>query len=518
MTRARDLADLADGNISGTLEADGLTVDTNTLHVDSTNNRVGVGTVSPQSQIAVSNAATTDVMEFDTAPGFSRFMSIDRTTGDEKYLQIRAKSIGFALDSGADDVTIDSSGNVGIGTDSPATPLHIVTSGNTAATFHSTTNNSNLVFTDASTTANVAIGTVSGDNFRVQIASSERMRIDSSGNVGIGTDSPTFSSGYGGLHVHSTYPEIHLTGTDSGSGAIDGFKIQKNSVNDVYLWNYENALMVFGTNNAERMRIDSGGSVHVGGTSESETSQVSLNPSGYIKARKNNVTGIFDRITTDGDILQFRKDGTTVGSIGAKAGDLVIGTTITSLRFNNGLDVIHPFNQTSGLGSDANTDLGASSARFKDLYLSGGVYLGGTGSANYLDDYEEGTWTPAFYGATSVTHDYQVGRYTKVGNLVRCEFTIGTTSLSGSQTILINGLPFTQAVAQNQVATRGEFESIYLNYSNLSTARYGLSFTLGMLTIRQDNTGGGNSGLSYSDVSNTGLFEIRGSITYRTGT
>jgi hypothetical protein len=109
-----------------------------------------------------------------------------------------------------------------------------------------------------------------------------------------------------------------------------------------------------------------------------------------------------------------------------------------------------------------------------------------------------------------------VGRYTKVGNLVRCEFTIGTTSLSGSQTLLIGGLPFTHEVAQNQVATRGDFEAIYLNYSNLSTARYGLSFSSGRLTIRQDNTGGGNGPLSYSDVSHTGLFEIRGSITYRT--
>ena len=36
----------------------------------------------------------------------------------------------------------------------------------------------------------------------------------------------------------------------------------------------------------------------------------------------------------------------------------------------------------------------ATTFRFKDLYLSGGVYLGGTGSANQLDDYEEGTWTP----------------------------------------------------------------------------------------------------------------------------
>ena len=41
--------------------------------------------------------------------------------------------------------------------------------------------------------------------------------------------------------------------------------------------------------------------------------------------------------------------------------------------------------------------------RFKDLYLSGGVYLGGTGAANKLDDYEEGTWTPTLgNGATAV--------------------------------------------------------------------------------------------------------------------
>jgi hypothetical protein len=40
--------------------------------------------------------------------------------------------------------------------------------------------------------------------------------------------------------------------------------------------------------------------------------------------------------------------------------------------------------------SDASLDLGAAGVRFKNLYLSGGVYLGGTGSANYLDDYEEG--------------------------------------------------------------------------------------------------------------------------------
>jgi hypothetical protein len=49
---------------------------------------------------------------------------------------------------------------------------------------------------------------------------------------------------------------------------------------------------------------------------------------------------------------------------------------------------------TAGANADATHDLGYSSSRFRDLYLSGGVYLGGTGAANKLDDYEEGTWTP----------------------------------------------------------------------------------------------------------------------------
>ena len=227
-----------------------------------------------------------------------------------------------------------------------------------------------------------------------------------------------------------------------------------------------------------------------------------------------------DRATSDGTIIDLQKSGSSVGSIASRAG--VVSTIVLNpagtdgAGLTGGTDTVAP---TNGLGAVTNgeLDLGFDNGKFRDLYLSGGVYLGGTGSANKLEDYETGTWTPAFQGATSVTHDIQVGRYTKVGSLVNLEFTIGTTSLSGSQTILISGLPFTQEIAHNQVAARGEFESIYLNYSNLSTARYGLSISSNMLTIRQDNTGGGNGPLAYSDVSHTGLFEIRGNITYRTG-
>jgi hypothetical protein len=165
---------------------------------------------------------------------------------------------------------------------------------------------------------------------------------------------------------------------DSGSNGIIDFGDVTTAYGRLYADNTgtfvgskTNQPLILRTNNTERMRIDSSGVVHVGGTSESETSQVSLNPSGYIKARKNNVTGIFDRISTDGDIVQLRKDGTTVGSVGtANSGDLYIGNDDTTLLFAGGSDAILP-RGTAGATRDAAISLGLSSHRFKDLYLSG---------------------------------------------------------------------------------------------------------------------------------------------------
>ena len=85
--------------------------------------------------------------------------------------------------------------------------------------------------------------------------------------------------------------------------------------------------------------------------------------------------------------------------------------------------------------------------------LSGGgiTFNGDTAAANALDDYEEGTWTPAFYtysGVTTSSITINLATYTKIGNIVHIHANIDVTlsSLPG-QTVTITGLPFAAANA-----------------------------------------------------------------------
>ena len=83
-----------------------------------------------------------------------------------------------------------------------------------------------------------------------------------------------------------------------------------------------------------------------------------------------------------------------------------------------------------------------------DLTLSGGVYLGGTGSANKLSDYEEGTWTPVVrdgsVSGTVVTYTNENATYTKIGNqvFISC-FMTRSDSNSRTGRMFLTGLPFT---------------------------------------------------------------------------
>jgi hypothetical protein len=85
-----------------------------------------------------------------------------------------------------------------------------------------------------------------------------------------------------------------------------------------------------------------------------------------------------------------------------------------------------------------------------------GVYLGGTATANKLDDYEEGTWTPAFKDSSnnSASASTATGTYVKIGSVVHIQGTlidINTSGLTGGDSALLGGFPFT---INNSSATR----------------------------------------------------------------
>jgi hypothetical protein len=210
------------------------------------------------------------------------------------------------------------------------------------------------------------------------------------------------------------------------------------------------------------MRIDSSGNVLVGTTSANPTSSgvntpgQELSATGGVRSTvDSNPAATFNRKTDDGSIVLFRKNGTTVGSIGIESTGFYVDGEAghTGLKFR-GFDIIP---RDNGSDVDAGVNLGGTASRFAALYLSGGVYLGGTGAANYLDDYEEGTWIPTITRA-STTPSLTVsnsGTYTKVGNLVTIWGKIEITAVAsqGTNVWIITSLPFTMDTQASYVGS-----------------------------------------------------------------
>lgn len=192
--------------------------------------------------------------------------------------------------------------------------------------------------------------------------------VDGSGNVGIGTSSPQDA-----LHIAKASAVLRLEDTDTshistiqsgGSGLI----ISADAANTV-----ASSYTGFSVDGSERMRIDSSGNLLVGKTSSSlSTAGAELRSGGAITGTvSGGVAAALNRLTNDGNILTFNKDGTTVGSIGNAGINSYFSTGDTGLLFAANVDAIIPTNQ--GSTRDNVIDLGNSGNRFDDIYATNGT-------------------------------------------------------------------------------------------------------------------------------------------------
>jgi len=163
---------------------------------------------------------------------------------------------------------------------------------------------------------NTNVSTLTADETNV---GSNALVVDSSGKVGIGTSSPSSSLAAGGLHVTD---RIAVGGGSVGTPSLHTI----NDTNTGILFPAQDALG-FSTGATERMRIDSSGNVLVGLTDYSTavdngTTGVTAGADGRLTASRVGTVAFFNREDSDGSIVDFRKDGTSVGSISTNANSL----------------------------------------------------------------------------------------------------------------------------------------------------------------------------------------------------
>jgi hypothetical protein len=222
---------------------------------------VGIGTSSPAQKLDVRGGS----MVIDTAAaGLNPSLFFDHdnfASGTRNYIQMGRTTEGMIFGvANADRMTIDSSGNVGIGTTSPTITLDVFGSGMRVKDGSQT-----VLLTQNYSGGLGALGSETNNPFAFITNNTERMRIDSSGNVGIGTSSPAvkldINRGSEGEYLRAGGDDTGTNGralrfTSSTGGGFIGAMHTLNAPSS-------GGTIAFATNSTERMRIDSSGDVFI---------------------------------------------------------------------------------------------------------------------------------------------------------------------------------------------------------------------------------------------------------------
>jgi hypothetical protein len=344
----------------------------------------------------------------------------------------------------------------------------------------------------------------------------ERMRLESGGDIGIGTTNPDHS-----LHIYD----------NSSAIAAVGLKIQQAGTGD--------ARLQF-TQQSTNWTIGIDGSL---GDNFSVSPSTDLSQVTGLTVKTTGYTGINN--TAPGAMLHVGPG--TVGTLGFYTGGIQISpnVTVAGLHLKNSLgQEMGMFAHSNGnnyVGSFSNHDLGirTNNADRITILANGDVGIGdatptfkldvngtlravGLMSANAgisfggstLSTYEEGTWTPDLrFGSLKVgLAGTQVGKYTRIGNLVHVECRIQLTS-KGSSTgsAAVFGLPFAAAATYKAVAPV-DYDILQTSVINMMVTTIASATQLSVVTNTAANTG--TLALQNTQVSNTTILEF--SLTYFT--
>ena len=480
----------------------GLTIDTTTLKVDASNNRVGIGTSSPSTNFEVQTAAGERVQFLSNGSNQQPRIDLTRDAGIDYSIinaigsyQLKKGSNNiheyasdthrFSID-GTEKVRIDSSGNVSIGSTSSVAPLNVKaeTDGNLhvrpIGSIASAPAGSGVGL-DVLNDANSAVKDLAlrGSTTIFRNASAETMRITSTGRIGIGTTSPAAP-----VHVVSDANNMmQLVSTDRYSTMY-----LVDSVGSTFI-QCDSGVLRFGVGGgagaaggeSEAMRIGSTGLIGIGTNSpqtdlhiESGTPGLRLSDSGNSSAyclfdgNGANLNIHADKgNTVDNTTIGFGIDN-NIKMLIESSGNVGIGTTnpgqrlevrqtaashaIIAVNRPNSDTFCVALGNTSGnkaVISSNNTDLlfgrdfsGTFTERMRMRNDGGLTFNGDTSAANALDDYEEGTFTPTSNNDLGAAE----GSYTKIGRQVTLHIRVTVDSNTNNNAMVIGGFPFTPSM------------------------------------------------------------------------
>jgi len=258
-------------------------------------------------------------------------------------------------------------------------------------------------------------------------------------------------------------------------------------------------------------------------------------PSSIINSDDGVVSGTSGLKSSGGDdgVLVFQSKGTETARINtdkqivAAAGTNSLPALTTTGDLNTG--IYFPAADTIGfveggaeamrIDSSGNVLVGITTARANagDVQVSKGISFPATQSAssnaNTLDDYEEGTWTPTYTSLggtlTGVTYTTQIGRYTKIGNVVflSAAITLSNKGSGGTGAIRISNLPFTVAnISGYFPAFGGEVDNLVSDKKQITFVPINNATTIAVNGSSGSTTAA--AGLEVTDINNTTTFRF----------